>query len=113
MTGQSRSFEDLANAVRERVLHSGVLPPEIRAAALRIGADPDTAERIPEPQDALVRQVSRASYRVTDAQVDAVRSATGTDRAAFELVLTASIGAGLARWDAAIDAVGRASDAPG
>jgi hypothetical protein len=113
MTGRTPSLEDLGNSVRERVLRSGVLAPQIRAPALRIGGDPDSAERIPEPQDALVRQIGRASHRVTDAQVDAVRSATGTDRATFELVLAASIGAGLARWDAAIGAIERASDAPG
>jgi hypothetical protein len=46
---------------------------------------------------------------VTDAEVAAVRDAAGSDRAAFEIVMSACVGAGLQRWDAfreAIDAAG-------
>jgi hypothetical protein len=49
---------------------------------------------------------------VTDDQVSAVRQATGSDRAAFEIVLSAAVGAGLRRWDAAMRALKDAPDAP-
>ncbi|KHL05131.1 hypothetical protein [Sinomonas humi] len=39
------------------------------------------------------------------------RGATGSDKEAFEIIMSASIGAGLARWDAAIRAIAQASDA--
>jgi hypothetical protein len=65
-----------------------------------------------EPYDSLARQIGEASSRVTDAEVDAVRRATGSDKAAFEIVMSACIGAGLTRWDAATRAIEQATDAP-
>lgn len=67
---------------------------------------------IPEPCDALARQIGEAADRVTNAQVAAVRAELGSDQAAFEIVMAASIGAGLARWDTAIHAIEEAGDAP-
>lgn len=64
-----------------------------------------------EPYDALAIQIGEAAYRVTDSQVADVRAAQGSDKAAFEIVMAASVGAGLARWDAAIRAIDEASDA--
>ena len=60
------------------------------------------------PYDELARDVGEASYRVTDAQVAAVRAATGSDRTAFELVAAAAIGAALKRWKAGIAAIDEA-----
>lgn len=68
---------------------------------------------VDEPYDTLAERIGAASYRVTDAEVAAVRQATGSDRAAFEIVLSACVGAGLARWDAAVRAIEEAGDAPG
>ncbi|HWU28410.1 MAG TPA: hypothetical protein VN041_04860 [Microbacterium sp.] len=64
-----------------------------------------------EPFRTLAEQVGRASFRVTDAQVDAVRDAAGSEKAAFEIVMAASVGAGLRRWDAAMRAIEEAGDA--
>lgn len=111
MSNQSRSLEDLASTVRERVLGSGVLAPDLRTDAVLIGGHPDSDDRLPAPYDVLVRRIGEASFRLTDAEVGAVRSASGSDRATFELVLASSIGAGLARWDAAVDAIQGATDA--
>ncbi|TDP91856.1 hypothetical protein [Labedaea rhizosphaerae] len=66
---------------------------------------------IAEPYDALARQIGEASYAVTDAQVEAVRQVTGSDKAAFEVVMAACVGAGLSRWDAAVRAIEEATDA--
>lgn len=66
---------------------------------------------ITEPYDELARQIAGDSSRVTDAQVAAVVHATGSEKKAFELILTATIGAGLRRWDAAEAAIEEAADA--
>jgi hypothetical protein len=86
----------------------------ITEAALRIAVAARAAGGPPvaEPYDDLARQIGDASYRVTDAEVDAVREAAGSDKAAFEIVMSACIGAGLARWDAAARVIAEATDAP-
>ncbi|PZQ43139.1 MAG: hypothetical protein DI570_29430, partial [Phenylobacterium zucineum] len=91
-----------AEALRAAATGSGMLPRDLRTAIIeRAGG----GTQLPAPYDALVQQVASAAYRVTDAQVAAVRAVAGSDKAAFELVLCASIGAGLARWDAAARAI--------
>lgn len=88
---------------------TGITEAALRTAvAARAAGGPPIAE----PHDDLARQIGDASYRVTDAEVDAVRQATGSDKAAFEIVMSACIGAGLARWDAAARAIAEATDAP-
>lgn len=66
---------------------------------------------IAKPFDGLARQIGEAAHRVTDEQVAKVRAALGTDKGAFEVVLAASVGAGLSRWDAAARAIKDADDA--
>lgn len=98
-----------ADLVRAAVTgEGGVTESSLREAALARAAG---GPAIPEPYDALVRQVADAAYRVTDAQVAAVRDATGSDKGAFEIVMSACIGAGLARWDAAVRTIEEAGDA--
>lgn len=82
-------------------------------AALRTAVAAQAAGGSPtrEPYDSLARQIGEASYRVTDAEVDDVRRVTGSDKAAFEIVMSACVGAGLARWDAAVRAIEEATDA--
>lgn len=99
-----------AEALRAAVAgDGGVTEASLRTAvsARAAGGPP-----IDEPFDSLARQIGDASYRVTDAQVGAVRQATGSDKAAFEIVLSACAGAGLARWDAAVRVIEEATDAP-
>lgn len=82
----------------------------LRAAVMaRAAGGPPTTE----PYDALARQVGEAAHRVTDDQVSAVRAAAGSDAAAFEIVMSACVGAGLTRWDAAVRAIEEARDATG
>ncbi|HEY2699118.1 MAG TPA: hypothetical protein VGJ45_26920 [Pseudonocardiaceae bacterium] len=98
-----------AEAVRAAIAGAGVTEASLRTAvAARAAGGPPIAE----PYDELARQIGAASYRVTDADVDAVRQTTGSDKAAFEIVLSACAGAGLARWDAAARVIEEASDAP-
>jgi len=89
-----------ATAITEAALRTAV-------AARAAGGPP-----VGDPYDDLARQIGDASYRVTDADVDAVREATGSDKATFEIVMSASIGAGLARWDAAARVIAEVTDAP-
>lgn len=86
----------------------------VTEASLRTGmsARATGGPPVDEPYDRLARQIGAASYRVTDAEVDAVRQAAGSDKAAFELVMSACVGAGLARWDAAVHVIEEATDAP-
>jgi hypothetical protein len=89
---------------------AGVTEASLRTAVAARAAGGPPAD---EPYDDLARQIGDASYRVTDAQVEAVRRAAGSDKAAFEIVMSACVGAGLTRWDAAARAIEEATDAAG
>jgi hypothetical protein len=104
---EEREHADLAAALRERAENAGAVDPAMRRELL--SGRPDDIDRLPEPYRTLARNVADASYRVTDEQVAAVRAATGSDKAAFEVVMSASVGAGLRRWDAAARAIEDAS----
>ena len=109
-TATDDSHRHHANALRTAMASgNGITEAPLRTAvAARAAGGPPIAE----PYDDLARQIGDASYRVTDAEVDAVRQATGSDKAAFEIVMSACIGAGLARWDAAARVIAEATDAP-
>jgi hypothetical protein len=99
----------LAEAVRSRIAADGaVTAPVLRVSVARRAAG---GEAFDPPYDTLARQIGEAAYRVTDAQVAAVRAAAGSDKAAFEIVITAAVSAGLLRWDSAMRAIAEASDA--
>lgn len=100
------THDDLAEALRRRVISTGVIDSELRSYLLAGG---DAAA---SPFQELGRAVAETSWRVTDGQVAEVRDATGSDRATFEVVMAASVGAGLRRWDAAARAIAEATDAP-
>jgi hypothetical protein len=100
----------LAEALRRRLTEAPAETP----AALRAGAAARAADgpALGPPYDALAHQIGVASSRVSDAQVAAVRTAVGGDKAAFEIVMAAAIGAGLMRWDLGVAALKEANDAP-
>lgn len=100
-----RTHLELAEALRRRILVSGAIAADLRVPLLAGG------DGAPEPYAELARAVADASYRVTDAQIAAVRAAAGSERVAFEVVMSASAGAGLRRWDAASRAIAEATDA--
>ena len=105
-----RTHEEHAQRLRDAVIDSGISDDRLRRGALERDAD---GAPLPEPYEAMVRQVGWDSSRVTDAQVDAVRDAAGSDKAAFELVFASAAGAGLRRWDAAMRVMTEAGDATG
>ena len=102
------SHHQHAERLRRRVEETGATSDELRRGAL---ARASGGPAVPEPYDALVAQIDGDSSRVTDAQVRAVREAAGSEKAAFEVILTAAVGAGLHRWDAADRAIAEAGDA--
>ena len=99
-----------AAALRAQVRSSGgTTDPTLRRAVLaQVGGGPNASE----PYAALAKQIADAAYRVTDAQVAEVRRVSGSDKAAYEIIMTAAIGAGLLRFDRAMLVVKDASDAP-
>lgn len=90
-------------------MRSGTADEAMRMTALRAGAGAEIEAGLPHVR--LARTVGSASYRVTDEMVADVRAETGSEKATFEVVLSAGIGAGLRRWDAALAAITEADDA--
>jgi alkylhydroperoxidase family enzyme len=63
----------------------------------------------PEPPAELaayLEKVRTGAYKVTDADVEALKAAGFSEDAIFEATVTAAIGEGLRRLDAAMDAIG-------
>jgi hypothetical protein len=86
----------LADALEHRVLEGpGATDASLRQAmAARAAGGPP----VEAPYDDLARQIGEAAYRVTDEQVAHLVGQTGSERAAFELIVVAALGAGVYRW---------------
>ena len=54
---------------------------------------------IEECYDELARCIGEGAYKCTDEQVKRVIEMAGSEKAAFELIIAAAVGAGLYRWD--------------
>ena len=99
----------LVSALKHAALEAPALTsPQLRQGAARRAAG---GLAIDAPYDALARQIGEAAYRVTDALVASVLTAAGSEKAAFEIVAAAAVGAGLQRWDIGAKAVQEAIDA--
>ena len=100
----------LAAALERRVLEGpGETPPGVRQAAAHRAAGGPAAE---SPYDDMARQIGESAHRVTDAQVASVLAATGSEKATFEVIAAAAVGAGLVRWRQAMKVLEEATDAP-
>jgi hypothetical protein len=66
---------------------------------------------IESPYDDLARQIGESAAGVTDEQVARVLRATGSEKAAFEVIAAAALGAGLLRWRQGIKALDEVADA--
>lgn len=98
------------DALRRRVLEgTGDTSPVLRQA---VAASATGGPPAPPPYHELARQIGEAAYRTTDEQVANVLRATQTEKGAFEVILAAAVGAGLLRWQRAMEAVNEATDAP-
>ena len=98
-----------ADSLQRRVLQGpGETHPELReAVAQRAAGGPP----IPGPCNDLARQIGESAHRVTDAQVASVLAELRSEKATFEIVIAAAVGAGLLRWRQAISAWEAAADA--
>ena len=97
----------LAEVLRRRVLEGpGEAPAALRRAVAERAAGGAPTD---PPYDALARQIGADARGVSDAQVAAVVAASGGQRAAFEIVMAAALGAGLERWRAGVRAIEEAT----
>jgi len=71
--------------------------------SLRTAARPEQA--VPAAATAYVETVRRHAYKVTDAQVEALRAAGLSEDEIFELTVAGAVGAGLERLDAGMRAL--------
>ncbi|MGH6843820.1 MAG: hypothetical protein ACRECU_03670 [Methylocella sp.] len=110
MTPSQPDHRTLAEALRSRVLDGpGETDPGMREAiAERAAGGPPLVN----PYDDLARQVGEAAARVTDAQVAGVLRTTGSEKAAFEVIAAAAVGAGLLRWRQGIKILDDVTNAP-
>ena len=94
-------LRDEANRLVEAVLDGdGATPPEARHAAF--------AGRVEHPEvSRYVDIVRRHAYRVTDEDVERLRSAGLDDDAIFELTVAAALGVGVGRLRAGLSLLGR------
>ncbi len=96
----------LANALEHAAL-DGPAETEMhlrRVVAARAAGGPP----ITNPYDTLARQIGEAAQRVTDAQVHGVLQAAGSQKATFEIIAAAAVGAGLLRWSLGMKVLGEA-----
>jgi hypothetical protein len=99
----------LSETLRRRVLEGpGETRPALRQASAERAAGGPAAGT---PVDELAYQIGEAAHGVTDAQVSSVLAATGSEKATFEIIAAAAMGAGLFRWRQAIKVLEEASDA--
>lgn len=96
MTVTRPDVEDaLADLVRSVLKTPGATSPTVRAAAF-------AGEALPERVDSYLAKVRESSYRVTDADIAALRSEGYSEDAIFEVTLAAAIGAATRRLDVAL-----------
>lgn len=99
----------LAEELRWRVLEGpGETPPSARQEAAKTAVGVSTVQ---DRYSDLARQIGDAAHRVTDAQVASAVSVAGSEKAAFEIIAAAAVGAGLLRWQQAIKTLEEAGDA--
>ena len=92
-------YDDLVTALRQAVFESaGEVEPAVRQAA-------GTGVDVPAPWTAYVAKVRDASYRITDADLAALKGAGCTEEQIFEVTVAAAQGAALHRLDVGLRAM--------
>jgi len=90
---------ELVAALRRAVFESpGHLEPDVRRAA-------GSGAPMPQPWGPYTEKVRDCSYRVTDADVDALKAAGRSEEEIFEVTVAAALGAALHSLDAGLRAV--------
>jgi uncharacterized peroxidase-related enzyme len=97
----------LAEILQKRVLEGpGITDTALRQAMAKRAAGGTIAEAF---YDDLAFQIGQAAYKVTDEQVRKVVQKTGDEKAAFELIVAAAVGAGFYRWEKGLAFLNEAS----
>jgi hypothetical protein len=92
---RSTSATELMARMRQSVVDGpGELDRRVREAAF-------AGESVPGEASTYVDKVRHHAYKVTDEDVDALRSAGWTEEAIFELTVSAALGAALSRRELA------------
>ena len=106
------------HALVDSVLNSrGDSDPELRRAvthqaAIHAGRLSEGVPRLPQELGNYVDKVALHAFKVTDADIEALRDAGYSEDAIFELTLCAALGSGIARLDRAMAAMQGGIDAP-
>jgi hypothetical protein len=93
--------DDLAALLQAVLESAAVTEPAIRAAAYR-------GDKLPPPLSQYVAKVQRESYRITDADTQALLAAGYSPDAVFEVTVAAALGAAMWRLQAGLDALRQA-----
>ena len=78
---------------------------ETRAAELGGRRSHETASKVPPELSKYVDKVALHAYKVTDADIEALRKAGYSEDAIFEITVSAALGAGLARLERGLAAL--------
>ena len=74
-------------------------------AAIHAGRLSGSGPRLPQELESYVDKVARHAFKVTDADIEALRDSGYSEDAIFELTLSAALGAGIARLERAMAAM--------
>ena len=97
---RSTSAAELIEALRAAVVDGpGITAPAVRRAAF-------AGDEVPGEAITYVEKVRHFAYKVTDSDVEALRSAGWSDGAIFEITVATALGAALSRRDRALRAMG-------
>jgi hypothetical protein len=108
-TSNQINHHTLVEALQRRVFEGpGETSPAARQEAAKAAAGVSAEQ---DRYSDLARQIGESAHRVTDAQVAGVVSEAGSEKAAFEIIAAAALGAGLLRWQQAIKMLEEAGDA--
>jgi hypothetical protein len=89
-----------AGTLRQRIFDGpGVTDKILRQ---KIGKRATGGPAIDHPFDELALDIGQAAHKITDEQVTNVVKATGSEKAAFELIIAAAVSSGLYRWQAGL-----------
>lgn len=110
MTTSRADHHALAEALRSRVLDGPAVSDRVTRRAIAERAS--GGDSIATSYDDVVRQIGEASHGVTAAQVERLVREMGSEKAAFEVIAAAALGAGLLRWRSAIKVLDEVRDAP-
>jgi len=93
-------YRALLSHLRDAVLSGpGTLDPEVRSAAAGGGGE------VPLALHSYVNKVTQEAYKVTDRDVEELLAAGYSEDQVFELTVSAALGAGLCRFEAATRAL--------